>query len=259
MRYILHQIPPKWIEYPRANIGEYRYGVPAATGPKHPTRKAKVTTLANGLRVASLTSNDLSRSVGLYVAAGTRDETRSSAGVNHLLKYAAFGSTANKPGYQVIRELEAAGATLNATSGREHLLFSSEFPPTGVDTVVPIISDLLHPKLSYHEVVAQKALVKEDTDRLEDDTVAHVLELVHRQAYRNKGLGQPLNANKNDVHRISRGNISLWVHDHYLPNKAVIVGVGMSLLCLLLFLIVTAFSHIICSLLSNVFLHPFHS
>jgi predicted Zn-dependent peptidase len=138
--------------------------------------------------------------VGLYVTAGTRDETRSSAGINHFLKYAAYGSTTNKPGYQVVHELEAAGATLNASAGREHMLFSSEFPPTSVDTVVP----------------------------LEADPVANVLELVHRQAYRNKGLGQPLNANKNDVHRISRGNIASWVHSNYLPNKSVVVGVGMT-------------------------------
>jgi predicted Zn-dependent peptidase len=168
----------------------------------------------------------LGRIVGLYVAAGTRDETRSSAGINHFLKWAAFGSTTNRPGYQVVRELEAAGATLNASSGREHLLFSSEFPPNRVDTVVPIISDLLHPKLSYHEVTAQKALVQEDTERLEADTTAHILELVHRQAYRNRGLGQPLNANKHDVHHISRGNVNNWVHKNYVPSKAVIVGVG---------------------------------
>lgn len=168
--------------------------------------------------------------MGLYVAAGTRDETRATAGVNHLLKFAAYGSTTTKPGYQVVRELEAAGATLNATAGREHLLFSSEFPPNSVDTVVPIISDLLHPKLSYYEVVAQRALVAEDAQRLEADPVQHVLELVHRQAYRNKGLGQPNTANKNDAHHISRGNVHTWVHDNYVPNKAVVVGVGMYLL-----------------------------
>lgn len=219
-------MPPKWIEYPRPNIGEYRFGVPAATGPKHTTRKAKVTTLSNGIRVASMTSNDLGKSVGLYVVAGARDETRSTAGISHVLKYIAFGSTTSKQSYEVVRELEAAGATLNATAGREHMLFSSEFPPTGVDTVVPILSDILHPKLSYHEVLAQKAFVQEDTERMESDHVAQVLELVHRAAYRNRGLGQSITANKHDVHRISRGNIASWVREHYVPNKSVVVGVG---------------------------------
>jgi processing peptidase subunit alpha len=220
------EIPPVFIEYPRPSIGEYRYGVPAPTGPKHITRQTKVTTLPNGLRVASLTSNDLVRTVGLYVAAGSRDETRSTAGINHVLKYAAFGSTATRPAYQLARELEAAGATLNATSGREHMLFTSEFPPTSVDTVVPIVSDLLHPRLSYHEVHQQKVYVQEDTERLEADPVGHILELLHRQAYRSRGLGQPLTANKHDVHRIARGNVANWVHENYVPNKAVIVGVG---------------------------------
>lgn len=181
------------------------------------------------MRVASLTSNDMGRTVGLYVAAGTRDETRSSAGINHVLKYAAFGSTTTKPGYEVIRELEAAGATLNATSGREHMLFTSEFPPTSVDTVVPILGTLLHPRLSYHEVLQQKTLVQEDVERIESDPVAHVLELLHRQAYRNRGLGQPLTANKHDIHRIARGNVASWVQNNYVPNKSVIVGVGMYL------------------------------
>jgi len=219
-------VKPNFIDVPRPTLGEYKAGVPASTGPKNITRAAKVTTLANGLKVASLTSTDLGASVGLFVNVGSRNETRANSGVTHFLKYTAFTSTTEKPGYQVTREFEAAGATFTATAGREHLIFSSELPPNKVGEVVPLITGMLRPKFAYHEVAAQAETVREDVERLEHDTVSSLFELVHRQAYRSKGLGQPLVAIKDNIHHINQDTLAKFVTDNYGTNQSVFVGVG---------------------------------
>jgi predicted Zn-dependent peptidase len=215
------------VDWPEPQIGEYRNGVPAATGARKTPRAAKVTTLANGLRVASLTSSDIGVALGLFVGVGSRNETRSNAGATHFLKYAAFNSSKAKPGYQVVRELETASASFTSTTGREHILFSSELPADSVDTVLPIISDLLNPKLAYHEVQAQGNAVQEEVDRLEGDTVTTLFELVHRQAYRNRGLGQSLIASKDNIHHINQDTLTKFVHANYTPDQSVLVVVGM--------------------------------
>lgn len=221
------QVKPAFIDVPRPVLGEYRADVPASVGPKNIPRIAKVTTLTNGLRVASLTSSDLAASAGLFVGVGTRNETRSNAGATHFLKFAAFGSSTERPGYQVVREFESVGASVQATAGREQLAFSAEFPPNNVDQVVSLIKGLLHPKLAYHEVSAQADIVQEDAERLEADPIASLFELVHRQAYRNRGLGQPLVATKDNLHHINHETLAKFVDAHYGLDQSVFVGVGM--------------------------------
>jgi processing peptidase subunit alpha len=220
-------VNPVFIDVPRPTLGEYRNGVPASNGAKNIPRVAKVTTLANGLKVASLTSSDIGVSLGLFVGVGARNETRSNAGASHFLKYAAFHSSTEKAGYQVVRELEASGATFTATAGREHLAFTSELPPNQVENVVPIISGLLSPKLAYHEVQAQVESVKEDADRLNNDSISSLFELVHRQAYRNKGLGQSVVANEDNIHHINQQALAKFVDANYTFDKSVFVAVGM--------------------------------
>lgn len=221
------QVKPAFIDVPRPVLGEYRADVPASTGPKNVARAAKVTTLANGLRVASLTSADLQASVGLFVGVGTRNETRSNAGATHFLKFSAFGSSTERPGYQIVRELEAAGANFVATAGREQLSFSAEVAPNKLNDVVPIIRGVLSPKLAYHEVAAQAETVKEDVERLDADPITSIFELVHRQAYRNRGLGQSLAAVKDNIHHINQETLAKFVDSHYNLDQAVFVGVGM--------------------------------
>jgi len=179
------------------------------------------------LRVATLSSNDVGVSLGLFVGVGSRHETRVNAGSTHFLKFAAFESTQSTPGYQKIRDLETNGATFTATAGREHLSFVSEVPANHVDSVVPLITDLLHPRLPYHEVAASKDVVKHDAHRIESDPVASILELVHRQAYRNKGLGQPSVAREDAIHHINQDTLAKFVDAHYNPEQAVFVGVGL--------------------------------
>lgn len=165
--------------------------------------------------------------MGLFVGVGSRHETRANAGATHFLKFAAFESSVNTPGYQKIRDLETNGATFTASAGREHLSFTSEVPANHVSSVVPIITELLHPRLPYHEVAASKDVVKDDAHRVEADPVASILELVHRQAYRNKGLGQSLIAREDSIHHINQDTLAKFVDAHYNPEQAVFVGVGM--------------------------------
>lgn len=220
-------VKPVFIDVPRPTLAEYRNGVPASNGAKTTTRAAKVTTLANGLKVASLTSSDIGVSLGLFVGVGARNETRSNTGATHFLKFSAFQSSTEKAGYQVVRELEATSASFNATVAREHLAFTAEIPPSQVDNVVPILSSMLSPRLQFHEIQNQSNSVREDSERLQADPIASLFELVHRQAYRNKGLGQSLIATEDNIHHLNESALAKFVDAHYTPDQSVFVGVGL--------------------------------
>ena len=68
----------------------------------------KVTTLANGLTVASDTMSEVaSVSLGMFVDVGTRHETPQANGVAHLLEHMAFKGTRRRSARAIAEEIEA--------------------------------------------------------------------------------------------------------------------------------------------------------
>ena len=82
----------------------------------------RLTTLNNGLRVVT---HDMpaveTASVGVWVGAGTRNETPDVNGVAHLLEHMAFKGTETRSATDIAEQIEAVGGHLNAYTGpRKH-------------------------------------------------------------------------------------------------------------------------------------------
>ncbi|KAJ0703758.1 putative quinol--cytochrome-c reductase, Mitochondrial processing peptidase [Helianthus annuus] len=84
--------------------------------------KTKITTLSNGIKIASESSSVKPASIGLYVNSGSIYETPTSFGVTHLLERMAFKSTYNRSHLRVVREVEAIGGNVTASCSREQTL-----------------------------------------------------------------------------------------------------------------------------------------
>jgi len=214
---------------PSAGLAEIYPGTPSASTETQPTgpRTANITTLSNGIRVASISSTNPIASLGVYITAGSRSETRHDAGVTHFLKHLAFKSTTNRPAIQLTRDIEQLSATFSATAAREHILFEAQVLQDNATPLISILGDLLHPRVLYHEVERQKPWVEEEVSHLSADPATTLIEIVHREAFRNHGLGQPLVAPEYNIHHVSHEHIYSFVNAHYTTNNTVVVGVGL--------------------------------
>jgi len=75
----------------------------------------KVTTLANGLRVAVDAMPEVeSASLGIWVACGTRHETAELNGMAHMLEHMAFKGTERRSSLAIAKEIEDVGGHVNA-------------------------------------------------------------------------------------------------------------------------------------------------
>jgi len=98
------------------------------------------------------------------------------------------------------------------------------------DNTTPLLSilgDLLHPRILYHEVERQKLYIEEEVSHLIADPATSLVEIVHREAFRNRGLGQPLVAPHYNIEHVSHDNIYNFVTTHYTSNNTVVVAVGV--------------------------------
>lgn len=105
---------PRWAFYPNCSV-------PAAAG-KPSTAPVKVTTLPNGLKVASQDQGGANTSLAVHVKAGSRYEA--VPGSAHVLESLAFKATSSRSAAKVQRDVEDIGASVAAKTGREAFVFS---------------------------------------------------------------------------------------------------------------------------------------
>uniref|UniRef100_A0A3B3C3M0 Peptidase, mitochondrial processing subunit beta n=1 Tax=Oryzias melastigma TaxID=30732 RepID=A0A3B3C3M0_ORYME len=85
--------------------------------------ETKVTTLENGLRVASEDSGLTTCTVGLWIDAGSRYENKRNNGTAHFLEHMAFKGTRKRSQLDLELEIENMGAHLNAYTSREQTVY----------------------------------------------------------------------------------------------------------------------------------------
>ena len=83
-----------------------------------------MSTLKNGLTVATIENHGSIASLGVIVKAGARNESYENLGASHMLRICAGLGTKNKTAFNITRNLQQAGTGLVCTQGREHTLYS---------------------------------------------------------------------------------------------------------------------------------------
>ena len=81
--------------------------------------------------------------MGVFIGAGTRQETLDSSGAAHFLEHLHFKGTTNRTRRQLEMEVENTGTQLNAYTSREHTLYHTLSFPEGVSKSVEILGDML--------------------------------------------------------------------------------------------------------------------
>jgi processing peptidase subunit beta len=108
------------------------------------TPETKVTTLPNGLRVASETNlNAETATVGVWIDAGSRFESADTNGTAHFLEHMFFKGTSNRNQRQLEEEIENMGGHLNAYTSREQTTYYAKVLKKDVNNAVDILADIL--------------------------------------------------------------------------------------------------------------------
>lgn len=106
--------------------------------------ETKVTTLPNGLRVAT-ESNLASQTatVGVWIDAGSRFETEETNGTAHFLEHMIFKGTERRTARELEEEIENMGGHLNAYTSREQTTYYAKVLDKDVPKALDILSDIL--------------------------------------------------------------------------------------------------------------------
>ncbi|KAM0428296.1 hypothetical protein ACHAPT_007197 [Fusarium lateritium] len=196
--------------------------------PKEPTELDQVTTLPNGLRVASEALPGSFAGVGVYIEGGSRFENDSLRGVSHIMDRLAFKSTSKRSADEMLEQVEALGGNIQCASSRESMMyqaatFNNAVPPT-VELLAETIRD---PRITESEVEEQIETARYEIREIWSKPELILPELVHTAAFKDNTLGNPLLCPEERLGFIDRNTVLSYRKLFYQPERIVVAFAGV--------------------------------
>ncbi|CAI8608071.1 unnamed protein product [Vicia faba] len=189
--------------------------------------KTKITTLSNGLKIASETSSNPAASIGLYLDCGSIYETPLSSGASHLLERMAFKSTVNRSHFRIVREVEAIGGNIGASASREQMGYTFDALKTYVPQMVELLVDCVrNPAFLDWEVNEELRKVKAELGELSNNPQGLLLEAIHSAGY-SGALAFPLLAPEEALNRLDGPSLEEFVAENYTAPRMVLAASGV--------------------------------
>ncbi|CAF1013790.1 unnamed protein product [Rotaria sordida] len=204
-----------------------KYAIPEAN-----RYETNVTTLDNGLRVASEKLFGDFCTIGVIVSAGPRFEGKYLSGVSHFLEKLAFMST-NKyeSREQIVETLHEVNAICDCQTSRDIIIYALSCRTSGIERVVELLSEtIFRPKFLPEEMESAQVAVFNEIDDLKNrryDPTPILTDMIHAAGYGNKTLGLPKYTPLDNISRIDTSMLRSFMKEFYQPERMVLAGVGI--------------------------------
>jgi predicted Zn-dependent peptidase len=188
----------------------------------------KKSVLENGIKVITEEIPYLkSVSIGVWVTTGSRDEHASENGISHFIEHLLFKGTERRSAFDIAREIDSVGGTLNAFTGREYTCFYAKVIDKNMSLAIDLLSDIfLHPLMDPKDVEKERMVILQEIKMVEDTPDDYVHDLFNRACWGDHPLGFPVLGNAELVQSFQRDQIDHYFKENYQPEQIIICAAG---------------------------------
>ncbi|KAJ3172540.1 Mitochondrial-processing peptidase subunit alpha [Geranomyces variabilis] len=197
------------------------------------SKETQITTLPNGLRIASQDAPGHFVAVGVYVDAGTRYESDEMTGCSHVLDRTSFKSTQKYTTEELVQQLESLGGNVVAHSSREAIMYQGAVFRHDLDKMVEIFGEVIRrPRLNPEEMDDTRQTTLYEIQDLSVRPDMMLPEYVHATAFRREDnspdtLGRPLLCPVSNLETMTPALLHRYREIWYTPERIVVAGIGM--------------------------------
>ncbi|KAJ8370688.1 hypothetical protein SKAU_G00107160 [Synaphobranchus kaupii] len=189
--------------------------------------ETQLTTLDNGLRVASEETGHATCTVGLWIDCGSRYETEKNNGAGFLLEHMAFKGTRKHPQSALEQEVESMGAHLSAYTTREHTAYFMKALSKDMPRAVELLSEVVQsPALNASDLEQQRAVVLKELEEVQGSLQDVCLDVLHATAYQGTSLGHSVLGPTQNARSLSRQDLVEYMSSHYKAPRMVLAAAG---------------------------------
>lgn len=186
------------------------------------------TDLPGGLRVITESVPGV-RSVafGVWVPAGSRDETAATMGSAHYLEHLLFKGTSRRSALEISASIDAVGGDLNAFTTKEYTCFHARVLDSDLPLAIDVVCDVvLDPLIRAADVEAERGVILEEIAMVEDDPGELVHDTFATALFGDSDLGRPILGTTETIEAISRRAIHRFYRDRYDPATMIVAAAG---------------------------------
>lgn len=185
--------------------------------------------LESGLRVLVAPTRDTeTATVLVFVAAGSKYETKATNGISHFLEHLCFkGTTDRTTPLAVSHAFDELGAENNAFTAEEYTGYYAKAHSKHIDTIIELVADIyLHSTLPKEEIDRERGVVIEEINLYNDRPTWHAEDLITDLLYGNQPAGWEVLGTKENIRRLQRATIARYREEHYVAGGTVVVVAG---------------------------------
>jgi predicted Zn-dependent peptidase len=184
-------------------------------------------TLPNGIRLVHKPVSGNVSHCGLFIGAGSRDETPEEHGIAHFIEHVIFKGTEKRNLYQVLNRLENVGADLNAYTTKEETVIHASFLNTYYERTLELISDIcFHSTFPETEIRKEKEVVIDEIKSYQDTPSEQIFDDFEEQVFEGHPLGRNILGTPKNVRKFSKSQIEKFIRRNYTTDRMVISSVG---------------------------------
>jgi predicted Zn-dependent peptidase len=186
------------------------------------------TVLPNGLRIITEAVPAMrSVSFGVWVAVGSRDETRTQSGVSHFLEHLLFKGTRRRNAMEISSAIEAVGGETNAFTTKEYTCYYARVLDADLSLAIDVMCDLVVDSvLAESDVETERGVILEEIAMHDDEPGEEVHDLFTGATYGDHPLGRLISGTVDTISPMSRRQILSFYHKRYAPPSIVVSAAG---------------------------------
>ncbi len=186
------------------------------------------TELQNGIRIVTERMPFVrSVSIGVWVEAGTIDETIENNGISHFLEHILFKGTTSKSAMEIASSLESLGGGINGSTGKEFTIYTAQVLDENVDIAIDVLSDLIqHPLFDKTDMELEKSVVIAEINHAQEDPEELLMDLFYQKIFPEHPLGYFIYGSKENVQSFTQDDLIRYRQNLYTSNHFIFSAAG---------------------------------
>ena len=186
----------------------------------------RLTTLPGGERVITERIDGVrSAAIGLWIGAGSRDESVAKAGVSHFIEHLLFKGTERYDAVEIAELFDTMGGELNAATSRETTVVYTRVPDDHLDVAFDVMTEMVFaPALT--DIDSEREVVLEEIAMVDDNPQDLVHDLAAEAVFGGHPLGRPVIGRAEVIETISRRSLLEYHRSAYTGSNVVLAAAG---------------------------------
>nr|XP_033781879.1 cytochrome b-c1 complex subunit 1, mitochondrial [Geotrypetes seraphini] len=193
----------------------------------HNIPETQVSTLENGLRIASEESGHATCTVGVWIGVGSRYETVKNNGAAYFLEHLTFKGTKKRPQAVLEQEVASLGAHLNAYTSREQTAIYMKAQSKDLPKAVEILADVVQNcSLEDSQIEEERQVILQEMEEIDSCLEDVVFDYLHATAYQGTPLSQSVLGLSANIKSLNRAALLEYINLHYKAPRMVLAAAG---------------------------------